>query len=143
MGQAMVLYLEPCRRSAGKADLGLPLPAVEARRHLNVETHDFVIQYASSVAFIFADSAFRHGITAPQIEYVIAHCGLVYDEPAPPGSAIPDDRSLYLGDDEQGAALEVAAIAVDDSDLLVVHAMKLRDKYREQYNHALAARKLA
>lgn len=73
----------------------------------------------------------------------VAHCGLVFDEPAPAGSSIPDDRSLYLGDDEHGMALEVVAIALDDERLLIVRAMKLRAAYREQFNEALSHRRLA
>ena len=63
------------------------------------------------VDLFFAQSAFKHGVTKAQIEFVVAHCGLVFGEPAPAGSSIPDDRSLYLGDDEHGMALEVVAIA--------------------------------
>lgn len=92
---------------------------------------------------VFARSAFKHGVTEAQIAFVVAHCGLVFDEPAPPGSSITDDRSLYLGDDEQGMAIEVAAIALDGGQLLVVHAMKLRAAYREQYNEALPNRRLS
>lgn len=71
------------------------------------------------MGLVFAQSAFKHGVTKAQIEFVVAHCGLVFDEPAPPESSIPDDRSLYLGDDAQGTALEVVAIAVDAERLLV------------------------
>ena len=92
---------------------------------------------------VFAESAFKHGVTETQIEYVVGHCGLVFDEPAPPGSSIPDDRSLYLGDDEHGTALEIVAIALDGERLLVVHAMKLRAAYRDQFNEALPHRRLA
>lgn len=92
---------------------------------------------------VFAQSAFKHGVTRAQIEFVVAHCGLVFDAPAPPASSIPDERSIYLGDDEHGTALEVAAIAVDDEQLLVVHAMKLRSAYRAQYNEAVPHRRLA
>ena len=94
------------------------------------------------MALVFAESAFKHGITAVQIEFVVAHCGLVFDEAAPPGTPVPDDRSLFLGDDEHGTALEVAAITLDTGDLLVLHAMKLRRKYRDQYTEALPYRRL-
>lgn len=77
---------------------------------------------------VFAASAFTHGVTQ-QIEFVVAYCGIVFDTPAPRGSAIRDDRALYLGDDEHGAALEVVAIALASGELLVVHAMKLRGAY--------------
>ena len=92
---------------------------------------------------VFAQSAFKHGVAKAQIEFVVAHYGLVFDDAAPPGSSIPDDRSIYLGDDEHGTALEVVAIALDDERLLIVHAMKLRGAYREQYEEALPHRRLA
>lgn len=112
-------------------------------RHRIVRQGRFVIQYPSNVDLAFAESAFKHGVTKSQIEFVVAHCGLVFDEPALPGSSIPDDRSLYLGDDQHGAALEVVAIALDGERLLVVHAMTLRAAYREQFNEALPHRRLA
>jgi hypothetical protein len=87
-----------------------------------------------------AASAFKHGITEEQIEYVVDHCGLVFDEPAPRDSPVPDDRSLFLGDDQRGVPLEIAGIELDSGDLLVIHAMKLRPEYEPQYIEALAAR---
>ena len=113
------------------------------RRHQWARIRRFVIQYPSSVDLVFAQSAFKHGVTKAQIEFLVAHCGLVFDEPARPGSSIPDDRSLYLGDDEHGTALEVVAIALHGERLLVVHAMKMRAAYRERYNEALPHRTLA
>ena len=92
---------------------------------------------------VVAASALKQGVTEAQIEYVIAHCGLVFDEPAPLESTIPYDRSVYLGDDQRGVALEIAAIGLDNGDLVVVHAMKLRKKYRDRYNEALPYRRLA
>jgi len=43
---------------------------------------------------------------------------------------------VYLGDEAGGQALEVMAIQLADEDLLVIHAMPLRDKYRPQYEEA-------
>ena len=91
---------------------------------------------------VFAQSAFKHGVARAQIEFVVAHCGLVFDAPAPPGSSIPAERSIYLGDDEHGTALAIATIVLDDEQLLVVHATKLRSAYREQYNEAVPHRRL-
>jgi hypothetical protein len=45
-------------------------------------------------------------------------------------------RIVFLGDDAQGRALEVMAIELSAGDLLVIHAMPLRDKYRAQYEEA-------
>ncbi len=43
---------------------------------------------------------------------------------------------MYLGDDGEGVALEMMAVELDDRSLLVIHAMRLRAKYREQYKEA-------
>jgi hypothetical protein len=72
---------------------------------------------------------------------VIEHCGLVFNVPAPAGSAATDDRLVYLGDDPSGRALEVIAVEMesavpDEQHLRVVHAMELRKKYRVQYEEA-------
>ena len=72
-----------------------------------------------------------------RIRYVIEHCGLRFEQPAPTGSpARSTVRLVYLGDDEAGIALEVMAIELASDDLLVIHAMPLREKYRAQYAEA-------
>jgi len=43
---------------------------------------------------------------------------------------------VYLGDDTEGVPLEVMAIELEDGSLQVIHAMPLRDRYREQYKEA-------
>jgi hypothetical protein len=48
---------------------------------------------------------------------------------------------VFLGDDMEGIALEVMAIELEDEGLLVIHAMALRDRYREQYEEARKWRK--
>ncbi len=40
-----------------------------------------------------------------------------------------DRRLVFLGDDQNGVPLEVVAIETDDG-VLVIHAMKIRAKYR-------------
>ena len=45
-------------------------------------------------------------------------------------------RLVFLGDDEEGIALEVMAVELEDDALLVIHAMPLRDRYRKQYEEA-------
>ena len=47
---------------------------------------------------------------------------------------------LYLGDDWNGIALEVAVVD-RAGEHVVVHAMKLRKKYREMYEEALPWRR--
>jgi hypothetical protein len=67
----------------------------------------------------------------------IEHCGLRFEQDPP---AMPPERAslrlVFLGDDEDGIALEVMAVELEDSALLVIHAMPLRDRYQEQYEEA-------
>lgn len=49
-----------------------------------------------------------------------------------------DDRTLHLGDDETGRALEVLTVPIEDGEL-VIHAMDLRAKYRSVYDAAKEA----
>jgi hypothetical protein len=88
-------------------------------------------------------AARRHRIARADARFVIEHCGLVFTQPAPAGSPVPDDRLIYLGDDPAGRPLEVVAVEVDPGSgsdghqhLRVIHAMKLRTKYRSHYEEA-------
>lgn len=84
----------------------------------------------------FATSATKHGITHDQARYVIEHCGLPFIE-SPPAGSPGGDRVLFLGDDAQGVALEVIGLPVTDTELLVIHAMKMRRRYQRLYTEAL------
>lgn len=82
----------------------------------------------------FARSATRHRVSKDSIRYVITNYRVRFEEP-PPGSQ-PGARSarlVHLGDDADGQALEVMAIQLPARDLLVIHAMPLRNKYKQQY----------
>jgi hypothetical protein len=82
----------------------------------------------------WARSATKHRTSRERSRYVIEHCGLRFEQGCPPGDAPAeaDPRLLYLGDDADGVALEVMAIELEDGRLLVIHAMPLRNRYREQ-----------
>ena len=54
----------------------------------------------------------------------------------PPPSGQRDERLIFLGDDQDGGAIEVMAVELDGGDLYVIHAMSLRKKYTEQYEEA-------
>jgi hypothetical protein len=90
-----------------------------------------------TVGVRFARSATKHRISKESIRYVIAQCGLRFKESPPGGGAeVRDLRLVYLGDDVEGHPLEVIAVEVSGDDLLVIHAMALRDKYQAQYEEA-------
>ena len=85
----------------------------------------------------FARSATKHRVSKERIRHVIAHCGLAFEEPVPSSSAEAlDDRLLCLGDDAEGKALEVMVVEGSKGELVVIHAMELRAKYRDQYEEA-------
>lgn len=82
-----------------------------------------------------------HGVSRRAARYVVEHCGLVFVQPAPSGSAVPDVRLVYLGDDDTGEPLEVVGVEMESGEdgeehLRVIHAMALRDKYRSEYEEA-------
>lgn len=81
-----------------------------------------------------------HGIARRDARYVVVHCGLVFLQPAPAGSPVPEDRFVYLRDDPSGRPLEVMGVELETEDgqdhLRVIHVMELRAKYREQYEEA-------
>ncbi len=85
----------------------------------------------------WARAATKHRIPRERSRYVIEHCGLRFEQEPPSNS--PEKVSLrlvFLGDDENGVALEVTAVELEDGSLLVIHAMSLRDRYRKQYEEA-------
>ncbi len=81
----------------------------------------------------FARSATKHRVSKERIRYVIAHCGLAFEEQAPTGTDVLDTRVVCLGDDPDGQATEVIAVEGSKEELIVIHAMALRRKYRDQY----------
>lgn len=82
-------------------------------------------------------AATKHRISRERSRYVIEYCGLRFEQDPP--SDAPENASLrliFLGDDDEGVALEVMAVELEDDTLLVIHAMPLRDHYRKQYEEA-------
>jgi hypothetical protein len=91
----------------------------------------------SGMSVRFARSATKHRISKESIRYVIAHCGLCFEEPpSTSDSEVRDRRLVCLGDDARRQAIEVIAVEGDKGDLIVIHAMTLRGKYRVQYEEA-------
>lgn len=84
-------------------------------------------------------SATRHRISHERSRYVLERCGLRYRERASYDDGDPtwkDDRIFFLGDDADGAWLEVVAVELDEEVFLVIHSMPLRDQHRVKYEEA-------
>ncbi len=85
------------------------------------------------MALHFTRSALRHGISLKRSRYVIEHCASpIYS----PDSDVTD-VILFLGLDDRGVPLEVVAMEVGGGNLLVFHAMRLRDRYVEQHKRLM------
>jgi len=85
----------------------------------------------------WARSATKHRISRERSRYIVEQCGLWFEQEPPtkaPVGASP--RFVFLGDDAEGVALEVMAVELEGEGLMVIHAMPLRDRYREQYEEA-------
>jgi hypothetical protein len=89
----------------------------------------------------WARSATKHRVSRHHSGYVIEHCGLIYVQTPTAGPAPKVERQVYLGDDPNGRPLEVVAVGLADGDLLVIHAMLLREKYQRQYLEAMKWRR--
>jgi hypothetical protein len=90
----------------------------------------------------WARSATKHRISREQSRYVIEHCGLRFKREPPVNAQVgASSRLVFLGDDTDGIPLEVMAVELDDENLLVIHAMPLRDRYQKQYEEAMKWRR--
>jgi hypothetical protein len=81
------------------------------------------------VAIRFSESAARHGISRDRARYVVERCR------CPLYSSDPADENLvvFLGPDPDGIPIEVVGIELAVRDLLLIHVMKLRRRYRADY----------
>jgi hypothetical protein len=88
----------------------------------------------------FARSATRHRISKDSIRRVITSYRVRFEQPPPAAdwarARARATRIVYLGEDDLGRALEVMAIEVERGELLVIHAMELRARYRKRYEDA-------
>jgi hypothetical protein len=98
---------------------------------------DETARLLSSVAVRFARSATRHRVRKDDIRHVIANYSVRFEEP-PPGSqpGARTARIVHLGKDPKGQVLEVMVIELANQNLLVIHAMPLRAKYKQRYEEA-------
>ena len=81
----------------------------------------------------FSRSAARHGIHPARVRYIVEQCA------TPLYSYDPDRESLvlFLGPDPRGIPLEVVGVELADGDLLIIHAMRLRERHRDDYNEVM------
>lgn len=80
----------------------------------------------------WTDSATKNGISRERSEYVVKHCGLRYKPAAHRGSPRHKEfRTLFVGVDEEGVEIEVAAVGDDRWEgFAVFHAAEMRGEYR-------------
>ena len=90
------------------------------------------------MAIEFSPSASRHGISHERVRHVIETCAC----PLYPPDWDPHDEDLvvFLGPDDRGVPLEIVAIDVANGDLLVIHAMRMREKYAAEYARVMSCR---
>jgi len=82
----------------------------------------------------WARSATRHRISRKRIRHAIENCVLVIEKDPPPSHPTGSDkRFVFLGDDEEGVPLEVIAVEPASGSLFVIHAMKLRQRFKNDY----------
>lgn len=72
---------------------------------------------------VIADSAYRHGIAAEDMRHALVHRLATYHNRH-------DGFAMVIGTAGNGTVLEVGYFRSQHYDLLIVHAMKARRKYR-------------
>ena len=78
---------------------------------------------------VFTKSASRHGVSNARAQYVITHHVWAFDA--------GDGMTLYIGPDPSGIDLEVGTVPGWTGGTFVVHAMKLRPQFVEEYRSRL------
>ena len=77
----------------------------------------------------WAKSASKHRINRQRSGHVVKTADTIIRQPPPEESPLGEDRLVFLGPDPNGVMLEVMVIETDQG-LLIIHAMKMRQKYR-------------
>jgi len=73
-------------------------------------------------------SARKHGVPDQDIRHAATHFLIAY--PLTDSDSGPQ-RELRLGPDRAGNLLEIVILLLDDGRTLVIHAMRMRPKYRD------------
>ena len=87
------------------------------------------------MAIIFRQSAGRHGISSERAMFVIVTCPSPLYTPDDAASGV--DTVLFLGPDPGGVPLEVVGIELENGDLVVIHAMRMRRRYKRAYQRVM------
>ena len=82
------------------------------------------------MAIVFRRSAARHGISTDRATFVIETCPCPLYAPDETG---PRDHVMFLGPDADGVPLEVVGIELENGDLVVIHAMRMRSRFSAAY----------
>ena len=90
------------------------------------------------MAIRFSRSAARHGIAPDRARFVVDGCRCPLYSP----DADEADLIVFLGPDRHGVPLEVIGLELADGDLLVIHAMRLRASYRDDYATVMRCQEL-
>jgi hypothetical protein len=72
-------------------------------------------------------SARKHGLTDPDIRHAATQFLISYPLTDNDGPR----RELRLGVDQAGNLLEIVVLLLDDGHELIIHAMRMRPKYRD------------
>jgi hypothetical protein len=90
------------------------------------------------VTILFRRSAARHGISMDRAVFVIRNCPCpLY---APDEGTGWHDQVMFLGADGAGVLLEVVGIELENGDLVVIHAMRMRSRFRAAYGQVMRCR---
>jgi hypothetical protein len=82
----------------------------------------------------WARSATKHRISRKRIRHALEHCSVILkEEPPKCETNASATRLVFLGEDAIGTALEVIAVETAHENLMVIHAMELRPRYRNTY----------
>lgn len=82
----------------------------------------------------WARAATKHRISRKRTRFVVEDSFLIFEQDPPPGRrGRAAQRLVFLGEDPRRIPLEVIAVEVGEGNLLVIHAMELRLRYRKAY----------
>ena len=81
----------------------------------------------------WARSATRHRIRRTATLFVIQHAGICFERGRGSRS---EPRLFFFGEDDRERPLEVVAFEGLEGNLLVVHSMRLRDRFKDDYQEA-------